>query len=125
MRWAVVYVRRLSERQDRRRQETKAASPVDWSSDLQRQRDHKDAMGDGVELDMSDVITEWRMNTQRNLCYELVGYGINDGHILIFQGYVRIIGVAWNSRVSNKDPVIDWIVFDSIRAVMGRAGPWR
>src|SRR5436305_1740989 len=84
----------------------------------QRQRDHKDTMGHGVELDMSDVITEWRMNAQRNPGNELVGYGINHSYVLVLQGNIRVIGADCNSRVANKDPVIDLVIFDSVRAII-------
>src|SRR5947209_1222255 len=79
---------------------------------LQRQRDHKDVMGHGVELNMPDVITKWRVKTKGNLCNEFVVDSINDCHILILQGNICVIWADCNSRVTNKDPVIYLVIFD-------------
>ena len=75
-------------------------------------------MGHGVELDMSDVITKWRMNAQRNPGNELVAYGIDHSYVLILQGNIRVIWADCNSRVTNKDPVIDLVIFESVRAII-------
>ena len=63
---------------------------------------------------MSYVITEWRVKTERDLGNELVSYGVDYSHVLVFQGGIRIIGVIWYSRVGDKDPVVDRIIFYSI-----------
>src|SRR6266487_1941148 len=75
-------------------------------------------MGHGVELDMSDVITKWGVKAERNLGNELVGDGVDHSYVLILQGNIRVIGADCNSRVTNKDPVIDLVVFDSVRAII-------
>src|SRR6266487_3048842 len=75
-------------------------------------------MGHGVELDMSDVITKWGVKAERNLGNELVGDGVDHSYVLILQGNIRVIGADCNSRVTNKDPVIDLVIFDSVRAII-------
>src|SRR6266849_3215435 len=74
-------------------------------------------MGNGIKLDVPDVITEGRVKTERDLCDEPVGYGVDHRHILIFQGHVCVIGVGWNAGVGDEDPVIDRVIFYSIRAI--------
>src|SRR5258706_7900379 len=63
---------------------------------------------------MPDVITEWRVKAERNLCNEFVSYGIDHCHVLIFQIDVRVIGANCYSRVADKDSMIDRIIFYSI-----------
>src|SRR5258708_95480 len=60
-------------------------------------------MANGIELDMSNVITEWRVKTERNLCNEFVSYSIDHCHVLVFQIDVCVIGANRCSRVADKD----------------------
>src|SRR6266699_4433765 len=67
---------------------------------------------------MPDVITEWRVKAERNPRDEPVGDGVDHGHVLVFQGDVRIIRANCISRVADKDPVIEGVIFYSVRAVI-------
>ena len=74
-------------------------------------------MGNGIKLDVPNVIPKGRVKTERNLCDESVGYGVDHGNILIFQSHVCVIGVGWNAGDGNEEPVTDRVIFYSIRAV--------
>src|SRR6266852_2072108 len=67
---------------------------------------------------MPDVITEWGVKAERNPRDEPVGYGVDHGHVLVFQGNVGIIRANCISWVADKDPVIDRVIFYSVRAVI-------
>src|SRR5215469_10985219 len=75
-------------------------------------------MGNWIELEVTDVVTKWRVKAERDLGDEPVGYGIDHSHVLVFQGDVRIIRANCISRVADKDPVIDRVIFYSVRAVI-------
>src|SRR5712692_5436736 len=67
---------------------------------------------------MPDIITEGGVKAERNPRDELVGYGVDHGHVLVFQGDVRIIRANCISRVADKDPVIEGVIFYSVRSVI-------
>src|SRR2546421_794513 len=75
-------------------------------------------MGNRIELDVTDVITEWGVKSERDLRDEPVGYGVDHGHVLVFQGDVGIIRANCISRVADKDQVIGRVIFYSVRAVI-------
>src|SRR5260370_5156690 len=75
-------------------------------------------MRNWIELDVTDVITEGGVKAERNPRDEPVGYGVDHSHVLVFQGDVRIIGANYISWVADKDPVIDRVIFYSVRAVI-------
>src|SRR6266851_5748196 len=67
---------------------------------------------------MPDIITEGGVKAERNPRDEPVGYGVDHGHVLVFQGDVCIIRANCISWVADKDPVIDRVIFYSVRAVI-------
>ena len=67
---------------------------------------------------MPDVITEWRVKAERNPRDEPVGDGIDHSYVLVFQGDVGIISANCISRVADKDPVIEGVIFYSVRTVI-------
>src|SRR5215469_14070186 len=75
-------------------------------------------MGNWIELEVTDVVTKWGVKGERDLGDEPVGYGIDHSHVLVFQGDVRIIRANCNSWVADKDPMIDRVIFYSVRAII-------